>query len=57
MPRTFARFLVVGGTCYLLNLALLWLAVEKGGIHYIPATLLTVAIMTVLGHFLNRRHT
>ena len=57
MPRTFGKFLLVGGTCYLLNLVLLWLAVEKVGIHYVPATLLSVAFMTVLGHYLNRRHT
>lgn len=55
--RTFGKFLIVGGSCYLLNLALLWIAVEKVGIHYVPATLLSVAAVMVLGHFLNRRHT
>lgn len=55
--RTLTSFLLVGGTCYLLNVAILAFAVEVLGLQYVLANLLSLAILVVVGHYLNRRQT
>lgn len=57
IPSEFFRFVVVGGTCALLNLALMYVAVAKLGVNYLVANGISFSILLVVGHFLNRRHT
>jgi putative flippase GtrA len=53
----FPRFALVGGLCFGLNLALLYLAVEIAHLHYLLASALCLWVVTGVGFFLNRRWT
>ncbi len=51
------RFVVGGGTCFGVNLAILWVATEKWKWHYLLALLLAWSVVFVLGFSLHRRWT
>lgn len=51
------RFVMGGGTCFGVNLAILWVATEKWKWHYLLALLLAWSVVFVLGFFLHRRWT
>lgn len=51
------RFLAVAGTGFVLNAALMWLAVDLVGLHYLPAQLLATALVLLWNWLANRRWT
>ncbi len=51
------RFVVGGGTCFMVNLAILWVATEKWKWHYLIAMALGWSVVFVLGFFLHRHWT
>lgn len=51
------RFLIVGGLCAGLNLALLSFLTGNLGIHYLVATLISFATVNALGFLLNKYYT
>ena len=50
-------FLLVGGTCYLLNLLSLYLLTEKLGLHYLASVMVAFLLINCCGFVLNRRYT
>lgn len=54
--QAFVRFLVIGTACYAINLGMLWVAVERAGMHYMVASILCMVPMLIIGHYLNRVH-
>lgn len=57
MKRQLVRFLIVGGACYFVGLALLFIGTEKLGLHYLASTAMTLLIVNFLGWVLNRKWT
>lgn len=55
-PR-WARFLIVGGVCFSVNLVVLYAGTDLLGVHYLWATLASLWITNTLGWLLNRRWT
>lgn len=55
-PR-FARFVVVGGGCYLLGLALLYVSTGWLGVHYLVSMAVAMVVVNLAGWYLNRRWT
>ena len=53
----FLRFLVVGGVCFCLNLAVLYLGTEALGLHYLVSMLLSIIAVTITGWWMNRKFT
>lgn len=53
----FARFVVVGGGCYLLGLALLYVGTGWLGLHYMVSMALALVLVNVAGWYVNRRWT
>lgn len=53
----FARFIIVGGLCYLLGLALLYFFTEKLGFHYLASLVIAMLILSAIGWALNRNWT
>jgi len=53
----FARFLAVGGLCYLLGLALLYLFTEHLGLHYLVSLVIAMFIVSTIGWAINRNWT
>lgn len=51
------RFLMGGGTCFCVNLAILWVATEKWKWNYLLAMVLAWVVVFALGFFLHRRWT
>ena len=50
----FLRYAVVGGTCALLNLAVLWLLTSVLGLHYLFSTMISFFTLTPLGFALQK---
>ena len=50
----FVRFLVVGGLCYLLGLALLYVLTEHLGLHYLVSLVIAMLILSTIGWSMNR---
>lgn len=53
----FVRFLVVGGLCYLLGLALLYWFTEHLGFHYLLSLVIAMLILSIIGWAMNRNWT
>ena len=53
----FVRFVVVGGLCYLLGLALLYLFTEQFGLHYLVSLVVAMLILSAIGWAMNRNWT
>lgn len=51
------RFLCVGGTCFTLNLVILYLLVERLAVHYLVAVAFSILVTNALGFVLNRNWT
>jgi putative flippase GtrA len=51
------RFIAVGGFCFLLNLAVLYVGTDVIGLHYLVSMLASVAITTAASWLLNRIYT
>lgn len=54
LSARFGRFLVVGATCFALNLGVLYLGTEVWKWHYLAAMLLSILLANTLGFALNR---
>jgi len=50
----FVRFLVVGGLCYLLGLALLYFFTDQLGLHYLVSLVIAMFVLSVIGWKMNR---
>ena len=50
----FVRFLIVGGLCYLLGLALLYVFTEHLGLHYLVSLVIAMLILSTIGWAMNR---
>ncbi len=55
--RGFARFVVVGGTCFLAGMAVVWLLTERAGWHYLVSTAAATLAANALGWLFNRSWT
>ena len=53
----FARFLMAGAFCFALNLAVLYVLVDRVGAHYLVAMLVSIIVANGSGFLLNRRFT
>lgn len=53
----FGRFLTVGAFCFALNLAVLYVLVDRCGAHYLVAMLVSIVLANGSGFLLNRRFT
>ncbi|RYG64918.1 GtrA family protein [bacterium] len=53
----FIRFLCVGGTCFAVNLGVLYLVTEFLGAHYLVAMAVSIVVANSLGFILNRNWT
>lgn len=53
----FVRFVVVGGLCYLLGLALLYFFTEQLGLHYLVSLVIAMFILSTIGWAMNRTWT
>ncbi|HEX8463421.1 MAG TPA: GtrA family protein [Abditibacterium sp.] len=53
----FARFLIVGATCFSVNLAVLYCSTVLWGWHYLGGMSLSIVIVNTLGFVLNRNWT
>ena len=53
----FLRFLLVGGTCYVLNFMLLFCLTELVGIHYLISVILSFVSINCAGYIFNRKYT
>lgn len=54
MPVKFMTYAVVGGSCTLLNLAVLWLLTSVLGLHYLLSTMLAFLTLTPVGFWLQK---
>lgn len=54
LPARFAAFVLVGGICLALNVAVLWILTSQLGLHYLVSTLLAFFTITPLGFLLNK---
>ena len=50
----FLRFALVGGCCFLLNLAVLWMCTDKLGLHYQMSLLAAFVVVNLVGLVTNR---
>jgi putative flippase GtrA len=50
----FMTYAVVGGTCTLLNLAVLWLLTSVLGLHYLVSTMISFMTLTPMGFWLQK---
>jgi len=55
--RRFCRFLLVGGTCYLFNFALLFCLTDIAGLHYLLSVMLCFVSINCIGYVFNRKYT
>lgn len=55
--RSFLKFLVTGGTCFGVNLVILYVGTSMLGWHYLVSTIVSIASGTVLGWAMNRQWT
>lgn len=55
-PR-WPRFLLVGGSCFLINLAILYLCTDLLGIHYLISMLISIIVVNTIGWLANRTWT
>ncbi|HXG29252.1 MAG TPA: GtrA family protein [Nevskiales bacterium] len=57
MSTRFGRFLLVGGVCTLLNLAVQWLATGWLGLHYLTGVTISFVAVNFFGFMLNKLYT
>jgi putative flippase GtrA len=50
----FMTYALVGGTCALLNLAVLWLLTSQIGLHYLMSTMISFFTLTPVGFWLQK---
>jgi len=55
--RRYYRFITIGGLCFLVNLATLYVATDLFGLHYLVSMVISILIANTLGWALNRRWT
>lgn len=55
-PR-WPRFLLVGGSCFLINLIILYLCTDLLGIHYLISMLISIIVVNSIGWLANRTWT
>ena len=57
MNNRLLRFLLVGGICFGINLAILYTGTELFGFHYLVSTIISILVTNILGWLLNRNWT
>jgi len=50
----FLTYVIVGGTCTVLNLAVLWLLTSVLGLHYLVSTMISFVTLTPIGFWLQK---
>lgn len=57
ISEPFLKFLATGGTCFIINILVLYAATDLLGLHYLFSMLLSIATVNLFGWALNRHHT
>ncbi|SHE95754.1 Putative flippase GtrA (transmembrane translocase of bactoprenol-linked glucose) [Microbulbifer donghaiensis] len=57
ISKQFLKFLIVGGTCFITNILVLYIGTDLLGLHYLVSMLFSIATVNFIGWALNRHQT